>query len=113
MCPSIQTEEQVTFCGPPRTEQILWPRHCVQQTWGAQLHHNLKLHANARRVYKGIHPDVDSYSAFFDNQKLSKTCLEEIIRKENVEDLFICGIATDVCVGNTILLIKSYIAFYM
>ena len=53
-----------------------------------------------RKVHKGINPDVDSYSAFFDNQKLSKTCLEEIIRNENVSDLFVCGIATDVCVGN-------------
>ena len=107
LCPTVQTVDQVTFSGPPRTEQILWPRHCVQQTWGAQLHQNLKLHDNARRVYKGTHPDVDSYSAFFDNQKLSKTCIEEIIRKENVDDLFICGIATDVCVGSVIRPVES------
>ena len=50
-------------------------------------------------VYKGVNPNVDSYSAFFDNQKLSKTCLEELIVKEDVTDLYICGIATDVCVG--------------
>ena len=50
-------------------------------------------------IYKGVNPNVDSYSAFFDNQKLSKTCLEELIVKEDVTDLYICGIATDVCVG--------------
>ena len=46
-------------------------------------------------------PDIDSYSAFFDNAKLSKTCLEERVKKEGVSDVFVCGIATDVCVGKT------------
>ena len=54
---------------------------------------------------QGVNPDVDSYSAFFDNQKLSKTCLEEIIKDENVSDLYIAGIATDVCVGKIILIL--------
>ena len=45
---------------------------------------------------------MDSYSAFFDNQKLSKTCLEELILKEKVTDVYICGIATDVCVGKAL-----------
>ena len=49
--------------------------------------------------YQGTNPDVDSYSAFFDNQKLSKTSLEDIIKKEDVTDIYVCGIATDVCVG--------------
>ena len=44
-------------------------------------------------------PDIDSYSAFFDNAKLSKTCLEELVKKEGVSDVYVCGIATDVCVG--------------
>ena len=48
---------------------------------------------------KGVHPDIDSYSAFFDNSKLSRTALEEIIKKELVADVYVCGIATDVCVG--------------
>jgi hypothetical protein len=50
-------------------------------------------------LFQGTNPDVDSYSAFFDNQKLSKTSLEDLIKKEDVTDLYICGIATDVCVG--------------
>ena len=82
-----------------------------------------QVHPKAQVVHKGSNPHVDSYSAFFDNQKLSKTCLEELIRKdiilqcwlsrglksrhyyethfrkEEVTDLYICGIATDVCVG--------------
>ena len=50
-------------------------------------------------MFKGVNPQLDSYSAFYDNQKLSKTILDELIRKEGVSDLYICGIATDVCVG--------------
>ena len=42
---------------------------------------------------------ITPYSAFFDNAKLSKTCLEELVKKEGVSDVYVCGIATDVCVG--------------
>ena len=59
------------------------------------------MHPDGQMIHKGFNPDVDSYSAFFDNQKLSKTSLEEILRKEDVTDVYVCGIATDVCVGNT------------
>lgn len=85
----------------PKMEQSMWPRHCVQDSWGSELHKDLKVHPKAHNVYKGSNPDVDSYSAFFDNMKLSKTCLDDIIRKEDVTDLYICGIATDVCVAST------------
>ena len=57
--------QTVVFSGPPRTEQVLWPRHCVQNSWGAELHKDLKLHPKARVVYKGVNPNIDSYSAFF------------------------------------------------
>ena len=52
-------------------------------------------------MYKGVNPNIDSYSAFFDNAKLGKTCLEELIRDEAVTDVYVCGIATDVCVAST------------
>ena len=57
------------------------------------------MHPKARVIHKGINPEVDSYSAFFDNAKMGKTSLEELIKDEEVCDLYICGIATDVCVG--------------
>ena len=63
------------------------------------MHPDLKVHPKARVIHKGINPEVDSYSAFFDNAKMGKTSLEEIIKDEEVVDLYICGIATDVCVG--------------
>ena len=107
--------DTVVFEGPPKTEQTLWPRHCVQESWGAELHKDLKVrpsllpspishhttqvHPNGQIIRKGVIPDIDSYSAFFDNAKLSKTCLEEIVKKEGVSDVYVCGIATDVCVG--------------
>jgi len=50
-------------------------------------------------VHKGTNPDIDSYSAFFDNKKLSHTDMEAFLRAKNVTDLYVCGIAYDVCVG--------------
>ena len=91
--------QSVVFTGPPKTEQVLWPSHCVQNTWGAELHKDLIFHPNGKRVLKGFNPNVDSYSAFFDNAKLGKTTLEELISKEGCTDVYVCGIATDVCVG--------------
>ena len=81
-------------------DQVLWPRHCVQESWGAELHNKLKLHPRKNIVYKGINPNVDSYSAFFDNAKLGKTPLAELIKDSGCTDVYVCGIATDVCVGN-------------
>lgn len=84
-----------------KMEQTLWPRHCVQESWGAELHKDLKVHPSGRVIHKGVNPDIDSYSAFFDNAKLGKTNLEELIRKEGCTDAYVCGIATDVCVAST------------
>ena len=66
----------------------------MQESWGAELHKDLKVgrpmpglqtcqvHPSGRVIHKGVNPEVDSYSAFFDNAKLGKTNLEELIRKE-------------------------------
>ena len=111
----------MVFTGPPKTEQVLWPRHCVQESWGAELHKDLKVghhneavknelaqvHPKGRVIYKGVNPNIDSYSAFFDNSKLGKTCLEELIRNEGCTDVFVCGIATDVCVGEVLFLVRK------
>lgn len=52
-------------------------------------------------VHKGINPDVDSYSAFWDNNKVSQTPLASKLQQSKVTDLYVCGIAYDVCVGKT------------
>ena len=54
---------------------------------------------NAIHVYKGTNPEIDSYSAFWDNMKLSKTSLDDQLRERSVTDVYVVGLATDVCVG--------------
>ena len=82
-------------------EQVLWPRHCVQNSKGAELHPDLIVAPNAVIVKKGQDPDVDSYSAFWDNSKLRATELQATLSAAEVEEVFVCGIATDVCVKAT------------
>ncbi len=58
-----------------------------------------QVHPAAYMVHKGINPVIDSYSAFFDNKKLSCTDMEEHLRGKGITDIYVCGIAYDVCVG--------------
>ncbi|KAI8797909.1 pyrazinamidase/nicotinamidase [Biomphalaria glabrata] len=82
-------------------EQVMWPRHCVQKTTGAELHPDLKIVNEALYVKKGNNPDVDSYSAFWDNCRLSQTNLASLLGERHVTDVYVCGLAYDVCVGFT------------
>ncbi|XP_005110927.1 nicotinamidase [Aplysia californica] len=88
------------FKGVPRV-QTLWPKHCTQGSWGAQLHPDLKVAEKAFYINKGMNPDVDSYSSFWDNDKLSKTELSTILSENRVTDVYVSGLAYDVCVGFT------------
>ncbi|XP_017781663.1 PREDICTED: pyrazinamidase/nicotinamidase [Nicrophorus vespilloides] len=98
---NAQTYDTVIFAGPPPMKQRLWPRHCVQDTWGSELHKELKMLDNSIKVYKGTNPEVDSYSVFWDNKKLTDTTLCAQLRIKNATDIYICGLAYDVCVGAT------------
>ncbi|KAF5303581.1 hypothetical protein FQR65_LT08182 [Abscondita terminalis] len=100
---TAKTYDTVIFAGTPPMKQRLWPRHCVQDTWGSELHHDLKIVDNGIKVYKGTNPEVDSYSAFWDNEKLTATTLCEQLRLKNATDIYVCGLAYDVCVGATAL----------
>ena len=95
--------DTLLFVGPPdlteTVEQVLWPAHCIQKTAGADLHRDLIRIDDAIHVYKGTNPEIDSYSAFWDNMKLSKTSLDEQLRQRSVTDVYVVGLATDVCVG--------------
>ncbi|KAL4721064.1 hypothetical protein ACJJTC_009433 [Scirpophaga incertulas] len=97
-----QAYDTVVFAGPPPMRQRLWPRHCVQDSWGAELHKELKVVDGAVKVYKGTNPEVDSYSVFWDNKKLTDTSLIAQLRARGATDIYICGLAYDVCVGATI-----------
>lgn len=98
---SAQVYDTVIFAGPPPMKQRLWPRHCVQDSWGAELHKDLKIIESGIKVYKGTNPDVDSYSVFWDNKKLSDTTLNAQLKMKGTTDIYVCGLAYDVCVGAT------------
>ncbi|XP_056648040.1 nicotinamidase [Diorhabda carinulata] len=97
----VQLYDSVVFEGDPPITQRMWPRHCVQNTWGSELHKDLKVAENAIKIYKGTNPEVDSYSAFWDNSKLTDTKLAEQLKVRNITDVYVCGVAYDVCVGAT------------
>ena len=65
---------------------------------------------NALRIYKGINPNIDSYSAFFDNKKLSFTEMEQLLKEREVTDCYCCGIATDFCVGKITVIFRQHIS---
>lgn len=96
-----QVYDTITFRGPPLLKQRLWPRHCIQDSWGAELHKDLKILDNAIKIYKGTNPAVDSYSVFWDNKKMQETTLSSQLQEKGVTDIYICGLAYDVCVGAT------------
>jgi nicotinamidase/pyrazinamidase len=83
--------------------QILWPVHCVQDTFGAELHPQLDCLAIDRVFRKGEDPMLDSYSGFFDNGHRKSTGLEEYLKSRDVTAVYICGLATDYCVKFTAL----------
>ena len=79
--------------------QTLWPDHCVQGTDGAALHDGLKIDHAILILRKGVNPDVDSYSAFLEADGVTATGLAPLLRARGIERVFLCGLATDFCVG--------------
>jgi nicotinamidase/pyrazinamidase len=78
--------------------QVLWPDHCLQGTFGAAFSKDLDTSLFDLVVHKGTDVTVDSYSTFFDNQKMKGTGLEDFLRKNQVCDLFFAGLTTEYCV---------------
>ncbi|MBO0661129.1 bifunctional nicotinamidase/pyrazinamidase [Jiella sp. MQZ9-1] len=81
--------------------QILWPDHCIMGTPGAALHPDLYIPNAQMIVRKGFHPEVDSYSAFLEADTTTHTGLAGYLKERGVTRLFVCGLATDYCVGWT------------
>lgn len=79
-------------------EQILWPSHCVQGTWGSEFAPNWDVTQIDKIIYKGTNPLIDSYSAFYDNDHFKSTELENYLRDRKIKEIFIAGLATDYCV---------------
>ena len=82
----------------PYGPQVLWPDHCVQGTGGAAFHRDLDIPHAALVVRKGFRADIDSYSAFFENDHVTQTGLGGYLRERGLSRVFLCGLATDFCV---------------
>ena len=78
--------------------QILWPNHCVQGSTGANFHRDLNTNKSDLILRKGSNPKIDSYSAFFENDKNTTTGLEGYLIKKDIKRLYLCGLAFDYCV---------------
>jgi len=82
----------------PYGTQVLWPEHCVQGTDGAAFHPDLRQDADLI-IRKGYRPDIDSYSAFFENDQTTPTGLKGYLEERGINDLTMVGLATDFCVA--------------
>ncbi len=78
--------------------QTLWPDHCVQGTPGAAFHPDLETTKAEMIVRKGTRAEIDSYSAFYENDHTTATGLAGYLRERGVTRVFICGLAADYCV---------------
>ena len=83
----------------PYGPQVLWPDHCIQGTQGAAFHADLQTDRADLIIRKGYNPAIDSYSAFFENDKTTPTGLEGYLRTRGIDTLTLVGLATDFCVN--------------
>lgn len=84
-------------------QQVLWPIHCVQDSFGAQFHPQLNQAGITKVFVKGTDPEIDSYSGFFDNGHRKATGMGEYLKEQGVTEVFVLGLATDYCVKFTAL----------
>ncbi|MCB0579967.1 MAG: bifunctional nicotinamidase/pyrazinamidase [Phaeodactylibacter sp.] len=84
-------------------EQILWPMHCVQGSFGAEFARELDTSRFQEVFVKGTDPQIDSYSGFYDNGHRKSTGLGEYLRERGVEEVFILGLTLDYCVRFSVL----------
>lgn len=78
--------------------QILWPDHCVQGSRGAEFHEKLDLKPVSFIIRKGFHAFLDSYSAFFENDRKTPTGLDGLLQALSIDTVVLGGLATDYCV---------------
>src|SRR5699024_7492697 len=87
----------------PYGNQVLWPDHCVQETQGAAFHPDLNTRQTQLIIRKGFRKQVDSYSAFFENDHTTPTGLRGYLHDRNIDTLFVTGLATDFCIKWSVL----------
>lgn len=82
----------------PYGPQTLWPDHCVQGTPGAAFHPKLRTDKAELVIRKGFRAAIDSYSAFYENDKTTPTGLAGYLHERGLKRIFMAGLATDYCV---------------
>ena len=83
----------------PYGDQVLWPDHCVQGSKGADFHPELNIKQANAIIRKGSNPLIDSYSAFFENDRKTPTGLDGYFKSLEIEKINLVGLATDFCVN--------------
>ena len=83
----------------PYGDQVLWPDHCIQGSKGAEFHPDLNIEQANAIVRKGSNPFIDSYSAFFENDRKTPTGLDGYLKSLEIEKINLVGLATDFCVN--------------
>ena len=83
----------------PYGDQVLWPDHCVQGSKGAEFHPDLNIEQANAIIRKGSNPRIDSYSAFFENDRKTPTGLDGYLKSLEIEKINLVGLATDFCVN--------------
>lgn len=86
---------------------MMWPDHCVQGSFGSEIHADIERHQDDVVVLKGTHLHADSYSAFFDNNHVAQTELDSVLKSSGISRVICTGLAYDYCVGFTALDAKS------
>jgi len=90
--------EAYSTIAAPYGTQTLWPDHCVQNTQGAEFHPSLAVPHAELILRKGFRANIDSYSAFLENDHFTPTGLAGYLRERGLKRLFLCGLAYDFCV---------------
>ena len=87
----------------PYGPQTLWPDHCIQNSSGAEFHPDLNTSAAQAIIRKGYRREIDSYSAFFENDGKTKTGLQGWLATKQINSVYLAGLATDYCVAYSAL----------
>lgn len=82
-------------------QQVLWPDHCIQGSYGAELSEKLETDRVEAIFRKGMEPEIDSYSGFYDNGRRKNTGLAGYLKDRQVTEVHVCGLAADYCVFYT------------
>jgi len=87
----------------PYGNQVLWPDHCVQGSEGSDFHPDLETNRTQLIVRKGFRKEIDSYSAFYENDDTTTTGLTGYLLEREIDTLYSVGLATDFCVKWSVL----------